>query len=338
MKKNKKLVFSVFISLFLICFYTQSVEQKAAARTLAVPGGETIGIMLYTDGLLVVGLADIPTSGGKISPAKREGIKKGDIITHINGEKIETASDFSKKIQNNKSGAVTLTVLKKSGETQKTVAPVLYPETGEYKLGMWVRDSAAGIGTVTFVLPDGSYGALGHGISDIDTGGIIQIKSGEIVGNRVSSVLKGTRGEAGELRGMFTSAYAGTVYKNCEYGIYGKLSKSPSAKRELEFGGANEVQVGEATILATVEGEKTEEFSVQIERIQEKNNKGQNMVIKVTDPRLLQKTGGIVQGMSGSPIIQNGKIIGAVTHVFLDDPERGYGIFIEKMLSEINNP
>ena len=335
MIKFKKQLFSIFFSVVLLCSYTQGVDRGAAAKTAAMPGGGTIGIKLFTDGLLVVGLADIPTDGGKISPAKREGIEKGDILTHINGVKIDAASEFSKEIQNLKNEPVTLTVLKKSGEVQKKLTPVLYPETGEYKLGMWVRDSAAGIGTVTFILSDGSFGALGHGISDIDTGDILRIKSGEIVGNKVLSVLKGTKGEAGELRGMFTSSSDGTIYSNCDFGIFGTLSKTPMSSPELEFGTADEVAVGEACIHSTVEGEKIEEFSIQIEKIQGRNKNGQNMVIKVTDPRLLQKTGGIVQGMSGSPIIQNGKIIGAVTHVFLDDPTRGYGIFIENMLKQL---
>lgn len=336
--KFKKQLFSVLFSVVLLCFYTQGVDKGAAAKTAATPGGGTIGIKLFTDGLLVVGLADIPTDGGKISPAKREGIEKGDVLTHINGVRIDSASEFSKTVQNIKNEPVTLTVLKKSCEVQKKLTPVLYPETGEYKLGMWVRDSAAGIGTVTFIMSDGSFGALGHGISDIDTGDILQIKSGEIVGNKVLSVLKGTKGEAGELRGMFTSASAGTVYSNCDFGIFGTFSRTPISSPELEFGGAEEISVGEARIRSTVEGEKIEEFAIQIEKIQGRNKNGQNMIIKVTDPRLLQKTGGIVQGMSGSPIIQNGKIIGAVTHVFLDDPTRGYGIFIENMLEKINNP
>lgn len=336
MRKFKKLLFSVFLSLSLLCCYATGVDKGAEAKATAIAGGCTIGIKLYTDGLLVVGLADIPTESGKISPAKHEGIDKGDIITHINGKKIETATDFSKSIQNIKREPVILTVLKNGSEAQKTVTPVLYPETGEYKLGMWVRDSAAGIGTVTFILSDGAFAALGHGISDIDTGEILKIKSGEVVGNRVLSVLKGTRGEAGELRGMFTSTFDGIIYSNCNSGIFGRLSKIPVSGPELEFGSSDEVKIGEASIYSTVEGEKTEEFKIRIEKIQERNKSGQNMVIKVTDPRLLQKTGGIVQGMSGSPIIQNGKIVGAVTHVFLDDPERGYGIFIENMLGEAN--
>ncbi|MBO4897971.1 MAG: SpoIVB peptidase [Clostridia bacterium] len=335
MKKNKKLYLAAFLCLILTLSSFKSHDKSVFARSAAYPGGGTVGIKLFTDGLLVVGIADIPAAGQKVSPAKLEGIKKGDIITHLNGEKIESAVDFSEKIQKNGNAAVAVTVLKKNGSAEKTLTPVLYPETGEYKLGMWVRDSAAGIGTVTFILPDGSYGALGHGISDIDTGDRIKIESGEIVGSRIVSVLKGSRGAPGELRGMFTDGVSGTVDKNTDCGIFGTLLTVPDNVPLLELGTADDAQKGEASIYSNIEGEKTEEFSVLIEKIQKHNKYGQNMVIKVTDPRLLRKTGGIVQGMSGSPIIQNGRIIGAVTHVFLDDPERGYGIFIENMLGEI---
>ena len=335
MSKTKKLFVGLFFCTVCLLSSVQTHESAVFAKSGAYPGGGAVGIKLYTDGLLVVGLADIPSSDGKISPAKNEGIKKGDIITHLNGEKIKTASEFAETIQSKGNSDIKLTVLKKNGVYEKTLTPVLYPETGEYKLGLWVRDSAAGIGTVTFILPDGSFGALGHGISDVDTGDILKIDSGEIVGSRIVSVLKGRRGEPGELRGEFTDRVSGTVNKNTGCGIFGRLSDVPEDVPELELGTADDAEKGEAVIFSNTEGEKTEAFSVTIEKIQKRNRYGQNMIIRVTDPRLLEKTGGIVQGMSGSPIIQNGRIIGAVTHVFLDDPERGYGIFIENMLAEM---
>ena len=212
--------------------------------------------------------------------------------------------------------------------------PVFSEYSRTYQVGMWVRDSTAGIGTMTFHEPSsGSFGGLGHPICDIDTGGVIPISSGEIVNVQINNVKKGYEGIPGELQGSFISGDAiGILSKNNEYGVFGNLFTQSDTSKAMPMGLKQDVEVGEATILTTVEGTIPKEYNISIEKIDYRNNDtAKNMIIRITDEELLDKTGGIVQGMSGSPIIQNGKLVGAVTHVFVNDPAKGYGVFTENM-------
>ncbi len=333
-KLSKGLI--AFAAVFSLCFLSAEDTQKSeAAATKVMVGGSSIGLRLYLDGLLVVGESDILSGSVKSCPGKNAGIQKGDRITKINGEEISDAVEFCNKIQENGSKELVLEVVQSNNLCEKRVTPVYYNDTGEYKIGLWVRDSTAGIGTITYVLSDGSFAALGHGISDIDTKDLVTVKEGDVLGSRINSVLKGEAGAPGDLRGTFDMNFAGTVYKNTPNGIFGVLSKNALAGKEVEIASSDEVQVGKAVILTNVEGQKVEPFDIEIEKtLPFGGSDGKNMVIKICDSALIEKTGGIVQGMSGSPIVQNDKLVGAVTHVFVNDPTRGYGIFIENMLAE----
>ena len=330
----KRLV--VFTAVFSLCFLSaQSIGKSEAAVKKVTIGGNSIGIRLYLDGLLVVGESDILSGGKKICPGKIAGIEKGDRIVKLNGENIENVEVFCRKVEESGGKEIKLEIARGDKFYEKVVKPVFYDDAGKYKIGLWVRDSAAGIGTITYVTENGSFAALGHGISDIDTRELICLKDGDVLGSRINSVLKGAAGSPGDLRGTFDMSFSGQVLQNTPKGIFGTLLKSPLSGEEAEVALAKEVKAGKAVIYTNVEGQKVEQFDIEIERVYPFIISGEkNMVIKITDPRLIEKTGGIVQGMSGSPIVQNGKLVGAVTHVFVNDPTRGYGIFIENMLAE----
>lgn len=335
MKKLMKASVPMFICIAFLIVPISTREITATAVSEALPGGATIGLRLYLEGLLVVGMSDIPSYGIKYSPGKKAGIYKGDRITHMNGTEIKNATDFGNKIQDNKNKPIKLTVLRDGEKSEKTVVPIYYETTGEYKLGIWVRDSAAGIGTVSFILPDGTFAALGHCISDIDTNKILVLRKGEVSGSYICSVLKGERGSPGELCGYFDNSSDGYIARNTEAGIFGKLSETTINTKPMKIESAENITTGPALIHSNISGYDIDEYSVDIIKVNS-NDKDKTMIIKVTDKRLLEATGGIVQGMSGSPVIRDNKIIGAVTHVFLNDPTMGYAISAEKMIEEIN--
>ncbi len=308
---------------------------------VVIPGGECIGVAMYTRGALVVSTGDIQQEdGAKVNPGKLAGIREGDVIIAVNGEQIQNANHLSQLITDSKQD-LQFTLLRNNEEIKVTVHPVKDNVDGKNRIGLWVRDSTAGIGTLTYTDPfNQAFAGLGHAISDADTSENLLLKDGQIVPARIIDVVKGEEGVPGELCGMFiTSGNAlGSIKINSEQGLFGKLyqpiasSKYPNG---LPIGWQNEVKLGPATILCTVDEQTVEEYSCEIVKItRQKQAAGKGMVIEITDPRLLQITNGIVQGMSGSPILQNGKIIGAVTHVLVNDPHRGYGIFIEWMLEQ----
>ena len=308
-------------------------SAQAADRTVSelIPVGQTVGVKLFSDGVLVVGFSD-----GE-SPAKDCGLKEGDVITAIGGQSLDTIEEFRQLLAENGEDAAALTV-KRGSRTIELSAEPEKDEDGEYRLGAWVRDSMAGIGTMTYYDPQtASYGALGHGVTDVDTGQLLPLDHGSIMDASVKAVKKGERASPGELKGDFDlTRDSGTLYANTECGIFGKLSAEDAAKivgAALPIAKKDEVKTGKATILATVSGNETREYDIEIEKIYSPSGSTRNLLLHVTDEELLAQTGGVVQGMSGSAILQDGKIIGAVTHVLLDDPSRGYGIFIENMLS-----
>ena len=282
----------------------------------------------------MVGIAEFYDGGAIVSPAREGGIYKGDIITHVNGKAVTTSSALEKQIRECGSSEIKLTIKRDGKKLDKKITAFYSKDTKDYKIGTWVKDSTAGIGTLTFVKGN-NFAALGHGISDADTGTRILIDEGEITGCIVTSITKGERGIPGELKGVFKSNIDGEIYKNSDEGIYGSIEKDNMSATAVETVPAALVREGAAKILTNAVDGTMKSYDAEIVKVMpHTQNKTKCMVIRITDQSLIEKTGGIVQGMSGSPIIQNGKLAGAVTHVFVNDPTRGYGIFIENMLAE----
>jgi len=308
-----------------------------------IPGGQSIGVTLQTKGIMVVGQAPVVDKNGKNSfPAKEAGIQVGDILLKIENQEVKTDQEVSNAIDlaGKQKGAVTVLFKHEDQIIEKIVHPIFCVETGRYRMGLFVRDEAAGVGTLSFLDPVSNlYGALGHVITDADTNQKIEVYNGKIIASTIYAIEKGKRGHPGEKIGSFVpnSAFNGTIEKNTMTGIFGKMNgqiENPYFKEAIPVGWESEVKVGPAKIYTVIQGEKIEEFAVNIDRIMHNRTDSKNMIVRVTDPRLLEVTGGIIQGMSGSPIVQDGKLIGAVTHVFVNDSQRGYGVFIQNMLND----
>lgn len=299
-----------------------------------VPLGQAVGIKLFSDGVLVVGLSTVDTAAGPAAPGKTCGLRMGDRITHINGQKVNTIEEAQAILEQERDGDLTLQVVREDQNLQLTTRGV-ETASGQYQLGVWLRDSMAGIGTMTFYDPDsGVFAALGHGINDVDTAQLMPLESGSVMEAEVDQVQKGEKGQPGQLQGIFNlEEDLGVLYANTDRGIFGRMEEDTLTEgtEPVPVAQAKEVSVGSAVILSTISGDDVEEYTVEIKEIHEKGGT-RNLVLEVTDPRLLETTGGIVQGMSGSPILQNGKLVGAVTHVLVNDPTKGYGILIENML------
>jgi stage IV sporulation protein B len=309
--------------------------QAAGEERSVIPLGQAVGIKLFSQGVLVVGLTDVTTAQGPASPAKTCGLQEGDVITHIDGAQVSSIEEVQTILQTAQGQELELQVLRDESSQELTTRAVQCSADGAYKLGAWIRDSMAGIGTLTFVDPEsGLFGTLGHGINDVDTAVLMKLQSGAITPASVASVVKGLDGQPGELRGSFSAdTDLGTLYANTEQGVFGHL-KDPAAFRgqAVPVAQPQEVHTGEATILANIVGSTVEEYSVEILKVYNDAADTRDLMLQVTDPRLLDQTGGIVQGMSGSPILQDGKLVGAVTHVLIDHADRGYGIFAQHML------
>ena len=310
----------------------QGWATQGGARQL-IPMGRAVGIKLFSEGVLVVATSDLNT--GEASPAEDCGLKEGDLILRINDQEIQSTEHLQSVLQETGEMPVTLTVRRGSRTTEMETGAVLCSD-GVYRLGVWIRDSMAGIGTLTFYDPEtGSYGALGHGITDVDTHVLMPLSAGSIMETTVRAVKKGQRGEPGELKGDFSvQRDVGTVSANTSAGIFGTVSDENFAgdAQPIPVADPGEVHLGKATILCTVCGEDAESYEVEIVRLSPDKQDMRNLLLRVTDRRLLDATGGIVQGMSGSPILQDGKFVGAVTHVLVNDPTQGYGILMENML------
>lgn len=309
----------------------KTVEVKTTATSVVQLGGNAIGISLDTDGILVVGLADVTTDDGTASPAKDAGMKKGDIIQKIDGITVSSVSDVTNIIKKSKGELVIEG--KRNEKVEKWIVSPAESSGSQQKIGLWIRDSVSGIGTLTFSGQNG-FGALGHPISDVDTGTFVKARDGDIYYASIVGVDRGQKGVPGSLCGIFTSQKIGTISQNTPCGVFGKIDGELNGTI-VPIGKKEEIKCTDATVLCDV-GDGVEQFDVEIVRVLLSGEATKGMVIHITDDRLIEKTGGIVQGMSGSPIVQNGKLVGAVTHVFVNDPTRGYGIFIENMLSEVN--
>lgn len=313
----------------------KSSTVTVSKRQYVVPSGDIFGVKIFTDGILIVGMDDVPTADGILNPAKRAGLKNGDVILAVDGETAQNVSQLSAAVQ---AGAesITLTVRRNEKVWQTELTLAVSSNDGKPKAGLWVRDSTAGVGTLTFYCKEnGVFGGLGHAICDIDTGTVMPFGHGEAVKTQISGCYKGSAGITGELCGVFQEETLGTLYSNGETGVYGVLKAFDKSAAELPVATKNEVKTGYAQILATVDDAGPQYYDAKIIKVYPNSDEnGKNMIVEVTDRTLIEKTGGIVQGMSGSPIIQNGMLVGAVTHVFVNNALQGYGIFAETMLKD----
>lgn len=340
--KNQKILTLVLASILAAGIFFGLTVGTAAENTEKelIPGGESFGVKFYTEGSIVVGLGEVETAEGVKTPAENAGILVGDIIVSANGSPVESNEQLTGIVAACGGKPITVKLIRNETEMTAEICPAVEQATKEYRLGLWIRDTSAGVGTVTFYNPETeSFGALGHGICDTDTGLLLPLRKADVFYAEIFGVNKGQAGTPGELKGMFLDDQPlGNLFANTNEGVLGTTDKDISVnKNALKTASCDEVQQGPASILCTLDNSGVKEYSIEIIKIsrnQERTTK--NMLIKVTDPALLEKTGGIVQGMSGSPILQNGKIVGAVTHVLVNDPTKGYGIFIENMLAHDN--
>lgn len=334
LKSQEQGSYSITCRLFGL-FHIKEVAVEVVEKAQVVPCGVPVGIYVKTDGILIIGTGTVTGSDGMNYEPAENLVKSGDYVKTVDEQVIESKEDLITKINQSQGNPVILGILRGKEYIQLKLQPVQVAED-EYKLGIWVRDDLAGVGTLTFYDEQGNYGALGHPVSDLDTGTKVSMGEGTLYEAEVAGITKGEKGNPGEIAGVITyleQYRLGTVEENTNVGIYGNLEKTPEkvgAENYFPVGLKQEIEEGEATIISTVSGER-KEYSVVITDI-DYNSENKGILFQVTDPELLSLTGGIVQGMSGSPIIQNGKVIGAVTHVFVQDASKGYGIFIENML------
>lgn len=328
--------YSLDISVFGL-LRLKEIQVDVVDRQYAIPCGAPVGIYLKSDGVMVIGTGQLTDQNGLTVEPAAGLLQSGDYIESINGVTLTTKEELAQEVSNLKDKEASLIIRRGDQEMEVSIRPVMTQE-GDSKLGVWVRSDTQGIGTVTYLDLNGHFGALGHGISDTDTGDIIEIKNGELYDTEVIGVEKGSIGNPGVMSGVIyygPGSRLGSISSNTEEGIFGTVNDrflSQVTAEPLEIGYRQDVTRGQAYIRSDVSGETTD-YEIQILRVDySTNHTSKSLVIQVTDPRLLELTGGIVQGMSGSPIIQNGKLIGAVTHVFVQDSTKGYGIFVENML------
>lgn len=350
----QKRLLAGILSLCLLCFGGPSAaavstpkdpeaEREAMAVSAAVqpgnmviPMGRAVGIKLFSNGVLVVGMSSIETKEGSRCPGKACGLQEGDVITHVNGGEVDTIEEVQAAMARDQGQPLTIQAVRGKKRVQLKAAPV-ENERGVYQLGVWLRDSMAGIGTMTFYDPDsGLFAALGHGINDVDTSILMPLETGSIMRASVTDVKRGKSGDPGELHGSFDlTEDMGSLYANTRMGIFGTIpaeKKLDPVCKPVPVAHRSEVHTGPATILSNVRGDQVEEFQVEITKVSKEGDGTRGLMLKVNDPKLLELTGGIVQGQSGSPILQDGKLVGAVTHVLVNDPTRGYGILVENMM------
>lgn len=329
---------------FLDALKVKNIDVNVLPKTTVIPVGNIAGVKLYTSGVLVVGMSEIEGNDSKkYKPYENTGIKEGDTIIKIDDKEISTTEDLIKTVNMSNGEDIKVKFIHQEETKECSMTPVR-TNNSEYKLGLWVRDSAAGVGTVTFYEPSTkTFGALGHGITDIDTNELINISSGEFITTRILNITKGESGEPGKIQGTVENQKnIGTISKNSKFGIYGKVDNLASLNidksKEVEVALRDEIKTGKATILCSLDNGQPKEYEIEIQKIYKENNyDNKSMQIKVTDQRLIDKTGGIIQGMSGAPILQNGKFVGAVTHVLVNNPLEGYAVFGDIMLKQSKN-
>ena len=304
-------------------------------QTQLVPVGKTVGVTMDTKGLLVLGTGFVGGEGNQVSEPSKGVLQTGDLILEANGKSLENKEAFLDAVESSGGQKMKLLLERKGMQKEVEITPAFSVADGAYKLGVWVRDSIQGIGTVTYYDPvSGTFGALGHGVYDVDTGGLMVIREGSLVSAELTDIVKGEKGEPGELTGKVQmEEKLGTIAENTEVGIYGMTDGVAFDGKAYPVAASDEIQKGKAFLLSDLEGGGVQPYEISIESIDRSGGKNhKDMTIKITDETLLELTGGIVQGMSGSPIIQNGKLIGAVTYVMVNDPTKGYGTCMESML------
>ena len=335
-RKNKtKVIISLLLCITLLIPY--SVPTSAANEKEVIVGGELFGIKMQTQGIPIVGLEKVATENGEKAPAYECGLKLKDVITEINGCPATSAEQITDAVLKSNGKCISLKIIRGEKTLNITITPTKGVD-GKYKAGMWIRDSAAGIGTVTYIDPiTNEFGGLGHGICDGDTTALLPLGRGITTEVELVSITKGKTGHPGEIKGAFKGEKTGALVKNTPRGVFGIFTSPPLNAEKIKIADFKDVREGEAKIRSAVSGQ-IKDYTVRIEKVSQNNSSCKNLTIKVTDKDLLAITGGIVQGMSGSPIIQNGKLVGAVTHVTVNDPTKGYGIFIENMLNAAQMP
>ena len=322
---------------FFNIFKLKEINVDVISKTKVIPMGNAIGMKLYTDGVLVVGMSEIE---GK-KPYENSGIKEGDRIVQIDKKAIDNTEDLMEAVNKCSGKEISVKYIRDNTTITTSIKPIKN-SGNQYKIGLWVRDAAAGVGTLTFYEPSsGMFGTLGHGILDVDTSELIKIANGELVTTNILNITKGKKGDPGEIRGTIESGHTiGNIDKNTSFGVFGTLNKTPyiniQNNDEIEVALREEIKIEDAQIICELENGKREKYNIKIQKVFLNNNKdNKSMLIKITDEKLLEKTGGIIQGMSGAPIIQNGKFIGAVTHVLVNDPTIGYGVFADIMIKQM---
>lgn len=322
---------------FFNIFKLKEINVNVISKTKIIPMGNAIGMKLYTDGVLVVGMSEIE---GK-KPYENSGIKEGDRIVQIDKKAIDNTEDLMEAVNKCSGKEISVKYIRDNTTITTSIKPIKN-SGNQYKIGLWVRDAAAGVGTLTFYEPSsGMFGTLGHGILDVDTSELIKIANGELVTTNILNITKGKKGDPGEIRGTIESGHTiGNIDKNTSFGVFGTLNKTPyiniQNNDEIEVALREEIKIEDAQIICELENGKREKYNIKIQKVFLNNNKdNKSMLIKITDEKLLEKTGGIIQGMSGAPIIQNGKFIGAVTHVLVNDPTIGYGVFADIMIKQM---
>lgn len=320
-------------------FPLKEVNVQVTEPTNVVIGGIPFGIKIYTDGVLVVGMSDVETSTGPYNPAKSAGIKIGDVIVSIDGMLVTTNEQVAELVEQSGGKTMSFCIRRDNIEFDVKFYPAKQQMENCWKAGLWVRDSSAGIGMLTFYDPEKKmFAGLGHAVCDVDTGDILPLSGGEIVPVDIYSVVKGQSGEPGELRGGFDEGSLGTLLSNGETGVYGTMTEEGITGQSYPVALKQQVKTGSAKVYTTIDSGEPAWYDIRIDQVRYTDaSPSRNMVIEITDKRLLDKTGGIVQGMSGSPIVQDGKLIGAVTHVYVNDPQKGFAIFAENMLKTAEN-
>lgn len=336
---------TIKLSLNLLGQNVKDVTLNVLENIEVIPIGNIIGLKLYTNGVLIVGMSEIENINNVIEkPFENLDIKEGDTIIKVNNSEIQDIEALQKEINNSEGENINLTLLKEDGTISTSNIKPVQVGNKEYKLGLWVKDAATGVGTLTYYEPDTKqFAALGHGITDVDTDKLINIDSGSIVKSKVVSIQKGEEGKPGEIRGsIINQPVIGKVYKNTEFGIFGEITETSNLQidysKKFKVALRDEIEEGDASIYCSLDGKETKEYKIKIEKIFKENNENnKSMLIEVVDEELIQKTGGIIRGLSGAPIIQNNKFVGAVTNVLVNMPTKGYAIFADIMIKNMNS-
>lgn len=346
-KKSIRMLACLLLSLLLfssllapVTEATRVPARRVSAEQSVYLGGMPFGVKFMTEGVLVVGYCDVGSGGSARNPSREAGLRPGDVILRVGGRPLIDASALSSLVENGRGSPLALSYARDGKEYEATLTPVYSESEGRYKSGLCVRDSGAGIGTVTYIQPDTlAFGGLGHGICDAETGELLPIGRGSVVSVTIHDVVRGLAGSPGQVKGHFSSGKIGTLLGNSACGVFGVLSKLPEGAqpRRIPLGKRSELTCGKAYLYCTLDGNGTQRYEVEISDIHADATSNKCFTVHVTDARLLEKSGGVVQGMSGSPLEQNGKLVGAVTHVLVGDPTTGYGIFIENMLNQMGD-